>query len=294
MRMEDRVEVGRRGSEEWPGLSSLQCLLVVYMAKSSEKSAVHSCFCWFPRGRLSPVPESSNGGSIIWHGGLPYRIEDDVMEAKNEQYKYVETDVELTEEVSLKVMEQPDRPSIAAVLWPSGRLLARAIIEGRVSLPSHGRVIEIGAGVGLPSLAAAKKYPELDVTVTDRPEVLGLISANIEANGLQGHARAEAFDWSNRAHHDKIRAQKWDVVLAADVVYFEEQDPLLYALSAVAEDRPETLVVLAYRTRTPEDLEYLQSRVLSAFRLVDRFSMEAPGCGRSEMLSLRWRGDRSC
>ncbi|KAF4662042.1 hypothetical protein FOZ61_002793 [Perkinsus olseni] len=265
------------------------------MAKSPEKSAVHSCFCCFPRGRSSPaVPEGSNGGSIIWHGGLPYRIEDDVMEGKNAQYKYVETEVKLTEEVSLKVMEQPDRPSIAAVLWPSGRLLARAIIEGRVPLPSRGRVIEIGAGVGLPSLAAAKKYPELDVTVTDRPEVRGLISANIEANGLQGHARAEAFDWSNRAHHGKIRAQKWDVVLAADVVYFEEQDPLLYALSAVAEDRPETLVVLAYRTRTPEDLEYLQSRVLSAFRLVDRFSMEAPGCGRSEILSLRWRGDGSC
>ncbi|EER12496.1 conserved hypothetical protein [Perkinsus marinus ATCC 50983] len=135
------------------------------------------------------------------------------------------------------------------------------------------------------------EYPQLDVTITDRPEVLSLISANVEANGLQ--ARVEAFDWSNRAHHEKISAEHWDVVLAADVVYFEEQDPLLYALSAVAKDRPETLVVLAYRTRTPEDLQYLQQRVLSAFRLVDRFSVDAPECGQSEILLLRWRDDEN-
>ncbi|KAF4671536.1 hypothetical protein FOL47_001460 [Perkinsus chesapeaki] len=252
------------------------------------ESSSHLRFCCFPPSNRPPVPESSSNGSrVIWHGGLPYTIEDG---CEHDNYSYVETDVELTPEVNVKVMEQPSRPSIAAVLWPSGRLLARAIVERLVVLPSKGRVIEIGAGVGLPSLAAAKTYPELDVTVTDRPEVLGLISANIKANNLQEHASAEGFDWSSKVHHDKIRAQHWDVVLAADVVYFEEQDPLLYALSAVAEDRPDTLVVLAYRTRTPEDLEYLQERVLSAFNVVDRFTMEEPGSGRSEILSLRWAG----
>lgn len=51
-----------------------------------------------------------------------------------------------------------------------------------------------------------------------------------------------------------------DFLLAADVIYFEEQDPLVNALQELLS--PETLLLLAYRERTPADRQYLEEVIL--------------------------------
>jgi len=52
-----------------------------------------------------------------------------------------------------------------------------------------------------------------------------------------------------------------DLVLAADVVYFEEQDPLIGALIALMKPGW-TKLILAYRERTRADRAYLDERIL--------------------------------
>jgi predicted nicotinamide N-methyase len=114
-----------------------------------------------------------------------------------------------------------------AVLWRSGVALAREL-DGA---PLRGvRVVELGCGLALPSIAAARAGAEVLAT-DEAPEALALAERNAAANGV-GLATAVA-DWSQP---DELLARgPFDVVLAADVLY-ERQSvaPLLALLPRLA------------------------------------------------------------
>ena len=96
-----------------------------------------------------------------------------------------------------------------AELWPSGVALAAHV--GGLDLRSR-RVLELGAGLGLPSLAAAVRGG--DVLATDWSEdAVALLAANAARNGLA--LRAEVVRWDEPARF----GSGWDLVLAADVLY---------------------------------------------------------------------------
>jgi predicted nicotinamide N-methyase len=106
-----------------------------------------------------------------------------------------------------------------AELWPAGAALAEA-------LPAelHGRrVLELGCGLGLPSLVAAARGAHVLATdwSTDALELLGL---NARRNGLSlevAHARWDDPDGFGSG---------WELVLAADVLYEHRNVPQLLAL----------------------------------------------------------------
>jgi predicted nicotinamide N-methyase len=96
-----------------------------------------------------------------------------------------------------------------AELWPSGVALATYVggrdLQGR-------RVLELGAGLGLPSLAAALRGA--DVLATDWAEdAVALLRANAERNDVA--LRAEVVRWDEPERF----GTGWDLVLAADVLY---------------------------------------------------------------------------
>eukprot|EP00434_Breviolum_minutum_P009125 symbB.v1.2.008038.t1/scaffold490.1/size198488/9 len=89
---------------------------------------------------------------------------------------------------------------IGSSIWPSGFLLAKALAEGAVVFQhpwSSMKVLELGAGPGLPGLAAAKMGAR--VTLTDYDELVPLMERNIGHNNLEDRARAAALDWSQVA-----------------------------------------------------------------------------------------------
>ena len=96
-----------------------------------------------------------------------------------------------------------------AELWPSGVALAEHVAARDV----RGlRVLELGAGLGLPSLAAALRGA--DVLATDWAEdAVALLRANAERNRIG--LRAELVRWDEPARF----GTGWDFVLAADVLY---------------------------------------------------------------------------
>ena len=98
-----------------------------------------------------------------------------------------------------------------AELWPSGVALARAVAE----LDLDGkRVLEIGAGLGLPSLAASLRGAE--VLSTDWAEdAIALLRENAERNGIV--LRAERVRWDEPA--PLLAGAPWDLVLGADLLY---------------------------------------------------------------------------
>lgn len=97
------------------------------------------------------------------------------------------------------------------VLWRSGVALAREL-EGE---PLHGlRVVELGCGLGVPSLLAARAGAS--VLATDAaPEALELVRRNADANGVR--VDTATADWA--APDQLVERAPFDLALAADVLY---------------------------------------------------------------------------
>jgi predicted nicotinamide N-methyase len=98
-----------------------------------------------------------------------------------------------------------------AELWPSGVALARRVaaraLRGR-------RVLELGCGLGLPSLAAALAGGR--VLATDwSPQAIELLRDNAERNGAR--LETAVADWSRPAQ--LLERAPWELVLGADLLY---------------------------------------------------------------------------
>lgn len=101
-----------------------------------------------------------------------------------------------------------------SVLWRSGVALARHLDgEALVGL----RVVELGCGLAVPSMAAARAGATVLATDAD-PEAIELVTRNAELNGLE--VDAAAVDWTSAAATDELASRgPFDLVLAADVLY---------------------------------------------------------------------------
>lgn len=116
---------------------------------------------------------------------------------------------------------------IEAVLAGPANTLPRV-----VDLTGQRSMVDIGGGTGSWSIAAARAYPELEITVLDLPVVVGLARERIAAAGLDGRARAIACD---------VVAEELptghDTFLIANLVHYwnpEESLAMLSKLRAVA------------------------------------------------------------
>jgi len=118
-----------------------------------------------------------------------------------------------------------------AELWPAALALAEALPD-----LAGLRVVELGCGLGLPSLVAAAKGAR--VTATDwSTDAIDLLRENASRNGLE--LRAEVRDWR------EPWSDRFDLALAADVLYERRNvEPVLERLRELA---PEALVALAGR-----------------------------------------------
>ena len=98
-----------------------------------------------------------------------------------------------------------------AELWPSGVALARAAAE---LVEPGDRVVELGCGLGVASIAAA--LSGADVLATDwSPEALAFTRENAARNGVV--LETALASWT--APDELVARGPWDWVLAADVLY---------------------------------------------------------------------------
>ena len=109
-----------------------------------------------------------------------------------------------------------------SVLWRSGVALAREV-EG---MKMRGlRVVELGCGLAVPSIAAARAGA--DVLATDAcAEALALLALNARANDVR--VETATVDW--REPDELVNLAPFDLVLAADVLYERASLAVLLAL----------------------------------------------------------------
>jgi predicted nicotinamide N-methyase len=102
-------------------------------------------------------------------------------------------------------------PPYWAELWPSSVALARAVTAADLA---GLRVLELGCGLGLPSIAAA--LGGADVLATDRSsDALGFTTYNAVLNGTS--VEVDVCSWAEP--ESVLSRAPWDLVLAADVLY---------------------------------------------------------------------------
>ncbi len=114
-----------------------------------------------------------------------------------------------------------------SVLWRSSVALAREV-EG-AGLAGRN-VVELGCGLGAPSLAAARAGADVLAT-DDSAEALALVRRNSRANDVE--VKTAAIDWTQP--DELVERAPFDLVLASDVLYERSNvGPLLVLLPRLA------------------------------------------------------------
>ncbi|MEQ3553780.1 methyltransferase domain-containing protein [Pseudonocardia nematodicida] len=140
-----------------------------------------------------------------------------------------------------------------AHLWPAGRALAVAVDETHLA---GRRVVELGCGLGLPSLVAARADATA-VLATDRsPAAVAWVEANARRLGAAVDTATVAFD-----EPVALRDGRWDLVLASDVLYgAAAAGALLELLPRITADDGEVWLTDPGRPEVPAWLDRARER----------------------------------
>ncbi|EJS44712.1 YBR271W [Saccharomyces arboricola H-6] len=120
--------------------------------------------------------------------------------------------------------------------WGSSLILSQSLVDYLHTTDVKSRmnrhtkeikVLELGSGTGLVGLSWASKWKELygtdniEIFVTDLPEIVTNLKKNVSLNNLQGFVQAEILDWTNPLDFiDKFGHENdFDVILIADPIY---------------------------------------------------------------------------
>lgn len=123
------------------------------------------------------------------------------------------------EEESKFLLELSDRLPYGVTLWTGAIALAHEVASRRMELRGN-RVLELGAGTGMPGIVAAGHGAY--VVQTDRNELaVSVCKRNIALNGIET-IEQRIVDWTN--WND---GGKYEWIIGSDILYGEEMHPHL-------------------------------------------------------------------
>lgn len=172
-------------------------------------------------------------------------------------------DVELNDEA----LSDEDHTSVGLQSWGSAIVLAQKIAADPARFFLHLgdrdesrplRVLELGAGTGMLSIVTAKilhrAFPPPIIIATDyHPDVMTNLSANIRTNfptGMYGQlsVSVHTLDWEDPVYLTPLD-ERFDLVLAADVIYHPEHARLIRGCAERVLSRTGTFwMIMALRT----------------------------------------------
>jgi ETFB lysine methyltransferase len=127
-------------------------------------------------------------------------------------------------------------------LWPSAKGLSNFIAENWHIIKDKN-IIEIGCGLGLPSLISAKLGAQKVVATDLIEDALDHVILNASLNGVSELVEVKIVDWT------KMEVSDWssfDVILAADIIYEKRfVEEFINFISKIISSHQEKLVIIA-------------------------------------------------
>ena len=132
-----------------------------------------------------------------------------------------------------------------AKIWPSS-IAMTSFLQSDPDLIQSKKVLELGAGIGLPSFFIAASCSEMIISDYDA-DAVELIEMNIKSLGLN-HVKAMCLDWNN--FPEDLKA---DTLLLSDINYDPEQfEPLMKLIHQFVSNGATVVVATPERiTATP-------------------------------------------
>ena len=127
-----------------------------------------------------------------------------------------------------------EEAGVGASLWDASIALSLFQRSGQMPLPASAKVVELGAGLGLPSFDLARGGGVASVTLTDaRSKLLELAEQNMEAlrhtQPVPATVAIEHLQWGGDGETSTARGA-YDVIIGSDICYEEASVPSLAAL----------------------------------------------------------------
>ncbi len=133
--------------------------------------------------------------------------------------------------------DDTDKIPYFAEMWPSAIALAK-YIEKKPQLVQNKKIIELGCGLGLPSIVAAKLGATTCLATDFHPACIPYCHANITRNNVN-QVRCLTLDW----RYPRIN-QTFDVIIGSDLLYEEPQtDALMHCMAKI--QKGSTRLILA-------------------------------------------------
>lgn len=162
------------------------------------------------------------------------------------------------------------------------------------------RILELGAGAGLPSIVIARCFVGADVTVSDYPDpqLIRGLQANVDANDVAERCRVVPYAWGSSpsvfSRHDPVVGVEdcaMDVIIAADTLWKSEMhSPFLQSLQLLLRRTSDARIYLIAGLHTGRYT--LQSFIDSVegygFELDETVEREVSGC-----CQRAWNVDRA-
>ncbi|KAJ7544260.1 hypothetical protein O6H91_09G071200 [Diphasiastrum complanatum] len=126
--------------------------------------------------------------------------------------------------------------ALMLALWLDATVGPSGALDGK-------QVVELGAGTGLPGMAAAV-YGAM-VTLTDRPGLLPGLWRNVEENDVRDRVTVQALEWGGDCADLALSV---DFILMSDLLYDEGAMPAL-CKTLIELSHAHTQVFLAYEMR---------------------------------------------
>lgn len=159
---------------------------------------------------------------------------------------------------------------LGATVWDCAIILANYLPTYALARPlSSFSVLELGAGTGLPALAAASLGAPR-VTLTDLPHLLPGLARNVRDNTAGDGAgaipassdvRVAALEWGRDEQADALELRPFDLVLMSDLLYdVAAAGDLCRTLRRVCGQRTEVLLAYELRAGTTECFRVLREQ----------------------------------
>ncbi|KAF9651274.1 S-adenosyl-L-methionine-dependent methyltransferase [Thelephora ganbajun] len=144
-------------------------------------------------------------------------------------------------------------PGCGGIAWPAGEVLSSYLLQQGPSFLENKTVLELGSGTGLVGLVAGYIGAER-VWITDQSPLLDIMRQNVQLNSLSSTVTVAELNWGDPL--PPSIPHKYDVILAADCVYFEPAFPLLAKTLADLVPDKSVEVLFCYKKRRKADKHF--------------------------------------